>query len=82
MFTTSSLDPAPKARPTGDGTPPFDSGRMPAVKGFLPWLAVLALVLLLSALRLRALATVVSLGWLVWCVWTWFRPTRRDSRSG
>jgi len=52
------------------------------VKAFLPWLAVLAVVLLLSALRQRALATVVSLGWLAWCVWTWFRPTRRNSRPG
>ncbi|MEK8107995.1 hypothetical protein NKG94_28855 [Micromonospora sp. M12] len=45
-------------------------------------MTVLAVVLLLSALRLRALATVVSVAWLVWCVWTWFRPTRRGSRSG
>lgn len=52
---------------------------MPAVKAFLPWLAVLAVVLLLSALRLRPLATAVSLGWLAWCVLTWFRPTRRRS---
>ncbi|MGC4857859.1 hypothetical protein [Micromonospora sp. DT41] len=61
------------------------SGRLwedPAVKAFLPWLAVLAVVLLLSALRQRALATAVSLGWLAWCVWTWFRPTRRNSRPG
>ncbi|MCO1598660.1 hypothetical protein M8C17_26275 [Micromonospora sp. RHAY321] len=50
------------------------------MRGFLPWLTVLAVVLLLSALRLRALATVVSLGWLVWCLWTWFRPARRRSR--
>lgn len=59
------------------GQPPVGCGRIPAVRGFLPWLAVLAVVLLLSALRLRALATVVSVGWLIWCVWTWFRPTRR-----
>ncbi|WP_199723367.1 hypothetical protein [Micromonospora sp. CV4] len=49
------------------------------MKAFLPWLAVLAVVLLLSALRLRPLATAVSLGWLAWCVLTWFRPTRRRS---
>jgi hypothetical protein len=48
------------------------------VKAFLPWLAVLALVLLLSALRLRPLATAVSLGWLAYCAWTWIRPRRRD----
>ncbi|MEV4499359.1 hypothetical protein AB0J84_27135 [Micromonospora arborensis] len=51
------------------------------MKGFLPWLTVLAVVLLLSALRQRALATAVSLGWLAWCAWTWFRPTRRGPRS-
>ncbi|MDG4808019.1 hypothetical protein O7634_14780 [Micromonospora sp. WMMD1120] len=50
------------------------------MRGILPWLAVLAVVLLLSALRLRALATAVSIGWLVWCAWTWFRPTRRTPR--
>jgi hypothetical protein len=47
------------------------------VRGFGPWLAVLATVLLLSALRLRALAAAVSLAWLAWCVWTWVRPRRR-----
>lgn len=46
------------------------------MKAFLPWLAVLALVLALSALRLRALAMAVSLTWLAYCIWTWFRPTR------
>ena len=50
------------------------------MRGFLPWLTVLAVVLLLSALRMRPLATAVSLGWLAWCVWTWFRPTGRRSR--
>ncbi|WP_428961787.1 hypothetical protein [Micromonospora fluostatini] len=50
---------------------------MANLKAFLPWLTVLAVVLLLSALRLRVLATVVSLGWLAWCVWTWVRPGRR-----
>jgi hypothetical protein len=68
-FTTSS--PCPRR------TPPCEDR---AVRGFLPWLTVLAVVLLLSALRLRALATVVSIGWLAWCAWTWFRPTRRDPR--
>jgi hypothetical protein len=49
------------------------------MRAFGPWLAVLAVVLLLSALRLRALAAAVSIGWLVWCVWTWIRAatTRR-----
>ncbi|MBM0238335.1 hypothetical protein JNW88_16350 [Micromonospora sp. ATA32] len=46
------------------------------MKAFLPWLAVLALVMLLSALRMRPLATAVSLAWLGWCVWTWVRPKR------
>ncbi|WP_192902206.1 hypothetical protein [Micromonospora globbae] len=46
------------------------------MRGFGPWLAVLATVLLLSALRLRALAAAVSLAWLAWCVWTWVRPRR------
>ncbi|SCE78989.1 hypothetical protein GA0070618_0947 [Micromonospora echinospora] len=44
---------------------------------FGPWLAVLAVVLLLSALRLRALAAAVSVGWLVWCAWTWIRAAAR-----
>ncbi|MEU6205605.1 MULTISPECIES: hypothetical protein [Micromonospora] len=47
------------------------------MRGFGPWLAVLAVVFLLSALRMRALATAVSLAWLAWCVWTWVRPSRR-----
>ncbi|WBB77346.1 hypothetical protein O7606_13675 [Micromonospora sp. WMMD882] len=51
------------------------------MRTFGPWLAVLAVVLLLSALRLRALAAAVSVGWLLWCVWTWVRAAlRRDSR--
>ncbi|MGN9779229.1 hypothetical protein ACTMS0_26220 [Micromonospora sp. H33] len=50
------------------------------MKGFGPWLAVLAVVLLLTALRLRTLAAAVSIGWLVWCVWTWVRPARRRRR--
>ncbi|MFG2060493.1 hypothetical protein ACGFIK_03650 [Micromonospora sp. NPDC048871] len=47
------------------------------MRGFGPWLAVLAVVLLLSALRLRTLAALVSVGWLIYCVWTWVRPSRR-----
>ncbi|MEU7614713.1 hypothetical protein AB0M91_05925 [Micromonospora rifamycinica] len=47
------------------------------MRGFGPWLAVLALVIALNALRLRPLAVVVSLVWLAWCVWTWVRPARR-----
>ncbi|MBM7080491.1 MULTISPECIES: hypothetical protein [Micromonospora] len=47
------------------------------MRGFGPWLAVLALVIVLNALRLRPLAVAVSLAWLAWCVWTWVRPTRR-----
>jgi hypothetical protein len=44
------------------------------VKAFLPWLAVLGLVIALNALRLRPLAVVVSIAWLAWCVYTWVRP--------
>ncbi|MER7168395.1 hypothetical protein ABT336_20300 [Micromonospora sp. NPDC000207] len=51
-------------------------GTMAGVKAFLPWLTVLAVVLLLSAMRLRFLAAAVSLTWLAWCVWTWVRPRR------
>jgi hypothetical protein len=51
------------------------------VKALLPWLGVLALVFILSAMRLRPLAVAVSLGWLAWCVWTWVRPARRQ-RTG
>jgi hypothetical protein len=47
------------------------------MKAFLPWLLVLALVLVLNALRLRPLATLVAVGWLGYCVWTWVRPQRR-----
>ena len=46
------------------------------MKAFLPWLAVLALVLALNALRLRPLAAAVSIAWLAWCVYTWVRPRR------
>ncbi|HEU4421287.1 MAG TPA: hypothetical protein VFR67_01970 [Pilimelia sp.] len=54
------------------------------MKAFLPWLAVLALVLTLTALRLRPLAAAVSIAWLAWCVYTWVRPHRpRDAdRAG
>ena len=46
------------------------------MKAFLPWLAVLALVLALNALRLRPLAAAVSIAWLAWCIYTWVRPNR------
>lgn len=55
------------------------------MKAFVPWLTVIAVIIALNALRLRALATVVALGWLVYCVWTWVRPTRPrhdDGRAG
>ncbi|KOX07484.1 hypothetical protein ADK66_19405 [Micromonospora sp. NRRL B-16802] len=81
----STLSRSGRCFPSSGSRTTVTSGRLwedPAVKAFLPWLAVLAVVLLLSALRQRALATVVSLGWLAWCVWTWFRPTRRNSRPG
>jgi hypothetical protein len=51
------------------------------VKVLLPWLAVLALVLLLDALHLGALATAVAVTWLVYCVWTWVRPKNRNRAS-
>ena len=47
------------------------------MKPFIPWLTVLALVIILTALRLRPLATALAVGWLVYCVWTWVRPNRR-----
>ena len=49
------------------------------MKAFLPWLTVLALVIILNALRLRPLATALAVGWLVYCVWTWVRPKRSRS---
>lgn len=58
---------------------------MAAVKAFVPWLTVLAVIIALNALRLRPLATVVAVGWLAYCVWTWLRPDRppgRDGRAG
>ncbi|MEJ3750701.1 hypothetical protein WEI85_46535 [Actinomycetes bacterium KLBMP 9797] len=51
------------------------------MKVLLPWLAVLAVVLLLDALHLGALATAVAVTWLVYCVWSWVRPRNRN-RSG
>jgi hypothetical protein len=51
------------------------------VKVLLPWLAVLAVVLLLDALHLGVLATAVAVTWLVYCVWTWVRP-RKSNRAG
>jgi len=50
------------------------------VKVLLPWLAVLAVVLLLDAMHLSFLATAVAVTWLVYCVWTWVRP--RKSKPG
>ncbi len=47
------------------------------MKAFVPWLTVLAVVVTLSALKLRPLAVAVSLGWLAYCVYTWVRPARR-----
>jgi hypothetical protein len=55
------------------------------MKAFLPWLAVLAVILILNALKLRPLATVVAVGWLGYCVWTWVRVGRggrNDDRAG
>jgi hypothetical protein len=46
---------------------------------FVPWLTVLALVIVLNALHLRPLATALVVGWLVYCVWTWIRPKRGRS---
>ena len=51
------------------------------MKAFLPWLAVLGLVFVLSALKLRPLAAAVSIAWLAWCVYTWVRP-RGSDRAG
>jgi hypothetical protein len=54
------------------------------VRPFIPWLTVLAVIVLLNALRLRPLAVALAVGWLVYCVWTWVRPrgnaTSRDDR--
>ncbi|MFC0533647.1 hypothetical protein [Phytohabitans kaempferiae] len=48
------------------------------MKVLFPWLAVLAVVLLLDALHLSFLATAVAVSWLVYCIWTWVRPRNRD----
>jgi hypothetical protein len=50
---------------------------MVAMKALVPWLTVLAVIFLLSALRLRPLAAVVAAGWLVYCASTWIRAARR-----
>ena len=42
----------------------------------MPWLAVIAVIVILNALRLRPLAAAVAVGWLVYCVYTWVRPRR------
>ena len=47
---------------------------MPYVKVFLPWLTVLAVLVVLNALHLRPLAAIVAVGWLVYCLYTWLRP--------
>jgi len=54
------------------------------MKAFLPWLAVLGLIIALNALHLRPLAVIVSIAWLAWCVYTWVRPTRsrNTNRAG
>jgi hypothetical protein len=49
------------------------------VKAFVPWLTVLALVMLLNVLHLRPLSIALTVGWLVYCVWTWVRPKRRQT---
>jgi hypothetical protein len=49
-----------------------------AMKTWLPWLAVLALIMVLS---LRPLATAVAIGWLGYCAWTWIRAARA-ARNG
>jgi len=51
------------------------------MKAFVPWLTVLAVIMILNALRLRPLATAVAVGWLAYCVWTWVRPGRRATGS-
>jgi hypothetical protein len=46
------------------------------VKAFVPWLTVLAVVIVLNALRLRPLAAAVAIAWLIYCAYTWLRPRR------
>ncbi len=74
-------DHPPDGRSRGAVRPAVGGSSEVEVRGFGPWLAVLAVVLLLSALRLRTLAALVSLTWLAWCVWTWIRPRRHDRPS-
>jgi hypothetical protein len=57
------------------------TGTVAVVKAFIPWLAVLALIIVLNMLKLRSLATAVAVTWFVYCVWTWVRPRKRD-RAG
>ncbi|MDQ7907757.1 hypothetical protein RB614_24860 [Phytohabitans sp. ZYX-F-186] len=51
------------------------------MKVLLPWLAVLAVVLLLDAMHLSFLATAVAVSWLVYCVGTGVRPKGRNRAS-
>jgi hypothetical protein len=53
---------------------------MGPMKAFIPWLAVIVVIYLLSALRLRTLAAAVAVGWLIYCVYTWLRAGR--NRAG
>ena len=46
------------------------------MKAFVPWLTVLAVIIVLNALRLRPLAAAVAIAWLIFCVYTWVRPRR------
>jgi len=46
------------------------------VRVFVPWLTVIAVIILLNALRLRPLAAAVAIAWLIFCVYTWVRPRR------
>ena len=48
-------------------------------QAFIPWLAVLAVIVALNLLRLRPLAAAVAMAWLAYCVYTWVRPGRRRS---
>jgi hypothetical protein len=47
------------------------------MKAYVPWLSVLAVVFLLSMLRLRPLAAAVAVGWLIYCVYIWIRAARK-----
>jgi hypothetical protein len=71
--------------PAGSGLPPFAASvnivapvcDARAVRAVLSWLLVAAVVVALTALRMRPLATAVAVAWLVWCVYTWVRPARQ-----